>query len=88
MDAPRGEQVRCFCTERPLLAVVSIDERTREPIVHIKSWKGKRLYFEIVVVSGVVRVRCRSCLKWMTIKMNRGKPGLREFQGHPLNHLD
>lgn len=84
---PRGEPVRCFCEKRPLLAVVGIEERTGEPMVHVKSWKGGRLYTEIVVISGVTRVRCRECLKWMTIKIVKGAPLLKEFQGDPLANL-
>lgn len=83
----QGIQLRCDCAKQPLLAVCGRDKQTGEPWVHVKSWKGQRLYTEIVVLSGVVRMRCRECSRWMTLRIVKGAPQLKEFEGHPLDHL-
>lgn len=63
------EQVRCFCRNKPLLAVCGRDARSSEPFVHVKTWKGGRLYAEVIITSGVARIRCRDCLRWHTIRI-------------------
>ena len=79
-----GLPVRCTCATHPLLAKCGRDETTGEPWVHVKVWKGKRLYSEMVVTSGVVQIRCRECLRWYRIKIVRGAPVLREESGESL----
>lgn len=87
-DRLTGIPLRCYCSRKPLLATFGRDEETGEPVVHIKSWKGARLYVEAVVVSGVVRLKCRECLKWNTVKIIKGEPSLKEYKGDPLQYLD
>jgi len=88
MPEPKGLPLRCpFCAEHPLLAMCGVDATTGEPWVHIKSWKGARLYVEAVVISGVVKLKCRSCGKWNRVKIVKGAPRLQGNEGNPLNHL-
>lgn len=62
-------EVRCFCSRRPLLAVAGRDTKTGHGFVHIKSWKGGRLYVEAIVTQGVAHIRCRECLRWHTVRI-------------------
>lgn len=84
----RGElEFRCFCHRRPLLAVMGRDQRTHEPYVHVKAWKSvgsgrpPKLFAEVVASSGVVRLRCRECLRWHTVIVRR--TGV-DFRSEPL----
>lgn len=63
----RGLEVRCTCSRKPLLALCGVDKITREPFIHVKTWKGKRLYTEVVITSGTAHIHCRECLHWMTL---------------------
>lgn len=40
-------------------------------VVHIKVHKQKQLYAEVVVLSGVVKLRCRECRRWHILKVIR-----------------
>lgn len=64
-----SQEVRCFCQREPLLAVCGRDTRSGQPFVHVKTWKQRRLYTEVVVTSGEVRIRCRECFRWHTIRI-------------------
>jgi hypothetical protein len=77
MMADGGLPMRCFCAGEPLLAVCGVD-RAGEPWVHVKVWKGQRLYSEIMVSSGVVKLRCRKCLRWHKVTIVRNAPALEE----------
>lgn len=72
-----GLEVRCYCRARPLLAKCGRDP-DGEPWVHVKVWKGKRLYTEIIATAGIVRIRCRECMKWQIIRIVRGAPTAEE----------
>jgi hypothetical protein len=73
MPSPRKPlAIRCFCAREPLLAQAGRDTRTGDPFLHVKTWKGDRLYVELVVTSGVVRLRCRECLRWHTVRIVKG----------------
>ena len=83
-----GIPLRCaFCETRPLLAMFGIDSKTGEPWVHIKSWKGDRLYVEAIIISGIVRLRCRKCSRWNRVKIVRGAPKLQQVNTDPLGDL-
>lgn len=67
MNTPRAEiELRCFCSRHPLLAKVGKDN-LGDPFVHLRVYKAKRLYAEMVATAGVVRIRCRECLRWHLI---------------------
>jgi hypothetical protein len=63
-------QVRCLCSREPLLAVAGRDE-AGQPYVHMKVYKSKKLYGEMVATEGVVMLRCRECFRWHRISIKR-----------------
>ena len=67
-ESIEGDPLRCFCSGHPILAVVKLDSR-RHPFVHIKVYKGRRIYAEIVFSRGDMRVRCRDCYRWHQIRI-------------------
>ncbi len=69
MESKSDGQIRCFCSRRPLLAQYG---RGKDglPYVHVKVHKQKRIYGEIVFTEGTVRIRCRECLRWYSIKIS------------------
>jgi hypothetical protein len=56
-------EIRCFCSSKPLLAKTGRDSRGRT-FLHVKVFKQRRLYTEIMALSGVVRICCRECFRW------------------------
>lgn len=64
-------EVRCFCNRTPLLAVCGRDTSTKQPYVHVKAWRQRRIFAEVVIESGVARIRCRECLRWHKIVIRR-----------------
>ena len=66
-------EIRCWCERRPLLAVCGRTSRG-EGFVHIKAWKGSRLLTEVVVTSGVAKIKCREigCGRWHTVRIVYG----------------
>jgi hypothetical protein len=70
MDPALGKvlEVRCFCSRAPLLALAGRDTQGRL-YVHMKVFKAKRLYAEMVATQGVVSLRCRECLRWHRISI-------------------
>lgn len=61
-------ELRCFCSRGPLLAVYGLDQRGKI-YVHVKIYKQNRIYGEILVIEGVVRLHCRECLRWHTVRL-------------------
>lgn len=65
-----GEQeIRCFCSHKPLLAVCGRDSKDGTPYIHIKAYKANRLITEVVVTSGTVQIHCRECLRWYKVRI-------------------
>lgn len=62
-------EIRCFCRRAPLLAMCGRDSKSGEPFVHVKSARKDRINAEVVVTSGIVRVRCRDCLRWHSVRI-------------------
>jgi hypothetical protein len=60
--------LRCFCRTEPLLAVYGIDEHG-QLYVHVKIYKQSRVFGEVIVTGGVVRLRCRECLRWHKVRI-------------------
>lgn len=56
-------RLNCFCARRPLLAVYGVDERGRV-YVHVKVYKQRRVFAEMLVLGGTVLMSCRECLRW------------------------
>jgi hypothetical protein len=78
----RGNELRCFCQHRPLLATYGVDERGRL-YVHVKVYKGSRIYGEVLSYGGT-KVRCRDCFRWHTVVIRpHGEPELRQTNRVP-----
>lgn len=71
-------ELRCFCARAPLLAMYGIDEKGAL-FVHIKIFKQKRVYGEVLIQEGTIQIHCRECLRWNAIKISpRGRVALEE----------
>jgi hypothetical protein len=70
MDEQRAIDIRCFCSRSPLLARAGRDDSGR-PYVHLKVFKQRRLYGEMVATSGVVSLRCRECFRWHRVTIRQ-----------------
>lgn len=75
----REKELRCFCGRTPLLATYGIDSKGKL-FVHVKIWKARRIFGEIVVEGGVVRLRCRDCLRWHVVRIYQDQAILQETQ--------
>jgi hypothetical protein len=73
-------ELRCFCTRKPLLAMYGIDNRD-QLYVHVKIYKGGRVFGEMVVTSGTVHLRCRECLRWQRVIIV--EPGVARLRAVP-----
>lgn len=67
-------ELRCTCHREPMLAVFGIEDG--KPYVHVKVYKGRRIYSEVVVTDGVVRLLCRDCGRWYRITIRNERPAL------------
>jgi len=59
-------ELRCFCAREPLLATYGVDAKGKL-YVHVKIWKQKRLYGEIIAIEGTVKIHCRECYRWHSV---------------------
>ena len=60
--------LRCFCSRKPKLAKYGLDAHNRL-YVHVKIYKQRQVYGEILAQEGVVKILCRECLRWHRIKL-------------------
>lgn len=65
---PTKNELRCFCSREPLLAMYGVDEYGKI-YVHIKIFKQRRIYGEAIIREGKVSLHCRECLRWHTVKI-------------------
>lgn len=70
-------ELRCFCRRNPLLATYGIDSRGKL-FVHVKIWKQRRIFGEVVVEGGTVKLHCRECLRWHTVTISSERAMLSE----------
>lgn len=79
MEKSTKNELRCFCSRTPLLATYGVDE-TGRLYVHVKIYKQRRIFGEVLVTDGIVKLHCRECLRWHTviIKPRLGKAELVE----------
>jgi len=83
-DRTRNE-LRCFCGRRPLLATYGLDTDGRL-YVHVRIFKQQRIYGEVVVTEGTVRLHCRECLRWHKVVIKQyGGAGLIEETVPPIS---
>lgn len=67
-----------MCSRQPLLATFGIDDRGRI-YLHVKVYKSRRIFGEVLVRGGEAQLRCRECLRWYTVLIPpRGDPRLLE----------
>lgn len=63
---------------RPILAFYGVTDKGG-PYLHIKVYKARRVYGEILVVAGEVQLRCRECFRWYKVVIPKhGAPQLEE----------
>lgn len=60
-----SNELRCFCARSPLLATYGLDRG--KAYVHVKIYKQRRIYGEVLVTEGRVQLCCRECLRWHTV---------------------
>lgn len=73
-----SNELRCFCGRQPLLATYGVDEKGKL-YIHVKIFKQRRIFGEILVTEGEVSLHCRECLRWHTVKIRpSGTPVLEE----------
>lgn len=65
---PTKNELRCFCSRAPLLAMYGVDEHGKL-YVHVRIFKQNRIYGEVIVREGRVSLHCRECLRWHTVKI-------------------
>jgi hypothetical protein len=62
-------ELRCFCSRKPLLAVYGLNDG--ELYVHVRIFKQQRIFGEVVVTGGTVQLHCRECLRWHKVVMRQ-----------------
>ena len=77
--ARREKELRCFCKRKPLLATYGID-KFGKLFVHVKIWKANRIFGELVIEGGLVKVRCRDCLRWHKINVRQRQAVLEQTE--------
>jgi hypothetical protein len=78
--------LRCICKGEPLLAKYGIDEHGKL-YVHVRVFKQREVYAEVLVTGGTVRILCRYCLRWYTVKIRQ--PGFAALEeSHTPEELD
>jgi hypothetical protein len=63
---PSKQQLRCFCSRKPLLAIWGNDENGR-PYIHVRIYKQGRIFGDVVAHGGEVKICCRECVRWHRI---------------------
>lgn len=56
-------ELRCVCTHRPLLGIYGINEQGKG-YIHVRVYKGGRVYGEVEHVGGITKLLCRECQRW------------------------
>lgn len=66
-DRDTKNELRCFCGREPLLAMYGLKDG--KLYVHVKIYKQRRLFGEVFVTEGKVKLHCRECLRWHTVRL-------------------
>ena len=59
--------LKCFCRHKPLLATYGV--RRGVLFVHVKIYKQDRIYGELYIEGGTVKLRCRECFRWQVVRI-------------------
>ena len=70
--------LHCFCSRHPLLAMYGIDDRSK-PYVHVRVFKQRRIFAELIAHGGDVSICCRECFRWHRIIFRTQRAELREI---------
>ncbi len=81
------EEIRCFCADNTLLAVIKRDKRGK-PVVHMKIYKARRIFGEIILSLGEMEMRCRDCLRWHKVRILRDDVDRAVSRRPRTTHLD
>jgi len=65
-----------------LLAVYGIEDG--KLFVHVKIYKARRIFGEILVTEGKVKLRCRDCLRWHTVRLQTPNTAVLEEDTGPV----
>jgi hypothetical protein len=78
--------MRCFCSRQPLLATYGLTMDGRA-YVHVKVYKQRRIYGNLLILQGETLMQCRECLRWHRIRIGeRAKaPEFDEVEGVALS---
>lgn len=84
----RQQELRCFCARKPLLATYGVN-KDGKLYVHVKVYKQRRVYGEVLVTEGKVQLHCRECLRWHTVTIRQpGRAVLEESTEVPSIETD
>lgn len=61
-------ELRCFCSRQPLLATYGMNDKGKL-YVHVRVYKQRRVFGEVLVTEGRVQLHCRECLRWHTVNI-------------------
>lgn len=70
MNPKTSNELRCFCSRKPLLATYGLDKNGRI-YVHVRVFKQRRVFGEVLVTEGKVQLHCRECLRWHTVRIKQ-----------------
>lgn len=77
--ANKTQELRCFCSARPILAIIGVDLADNRIYIHQKVWKGQKLYSESFIKGGDVMIRCRVCFRLHNVNIKE-ETGLIELE--------
>jgi hypothetical protein len=77
MPDGRKQELRCFCSRQPMLAVYGIGLDGR-PYIHVRIYKQRRVYGEMVFKGGELSLVCRECIRWHRITIRDERPAMAE----------
>lgn len=82
----KQNELRCFCSRQPLLATYGQDNNGKL-FVHVRVYKQRRIFGEVIATEGKVQILCRECLRWYTVTIRQpGKAELVEDKSPPDVH--
>lgn len=80
MKPPRtSNELRCFCARSPLLATFGLDADGKV-YIHVRVFKQRRIYGEVILQGGTAKIHCRECLRWHQVVITQDQARLQEIQ--------
>lgn len=81
-------ELRCFCSNQPLLALAGRDASNRA-YIHVRAQKNRQVLAEVIAHSGEIEIRCRVCLRMhrFTIRTDSDPVKLKQLlESRALDH--